>query len=123
MEQVIFHACILQFRSSKFDVKEFSLDAENFDLEATMTCGQTFCWHRISGKLYEDGKPHFYTFRDGKPLIVEQKNSGEIIAKTELDKSEVEEALGLHKILRVFSQLFLKMKISALLEKSSGGLE
>jgi len=104
MEQVIFHACILQFRSSKFDVKEFSLDAENFDLEATMTCGQTFCWHRISGKLYEDGKPHFYTFRDGKPLIVEQKNSGEIIAKTELDKSEVEEALGLHKDLEsVFS--------------------
>jgi len=85
-------------------MKEFSLDAENFDLEATMTCGQTFCWHRISGKLYEDGKPHFYTFRDGKPLIVEQKNSGEIIAKTELDKSEVEEALGLHKDLEsVFS--------------------
>ena len=85
-------------------MKELSLDAENFDLEATMTCGQTFCWHRISGKLYEDGKPHFYTFRDGKPLIVEQKNSGEIIAKTELDKSEVEEALGLHKDLEsVFS--------------------
>lgn len=85
-------------------MKEFSLDAENFDLESTMTCGQTFCWHRVSGKLYEDGKPHFYTFRDGKPLIVEQKDSGEIIAKTKLEKSEVEEALGLHKNLEdVFS--------------------
>ncbi len=87
-------------------MKEFSLQSENFDLEATMTCGQTFCWHRVDGKLYEDEdkNSHFYTFRDGKPLIVEQKNSGEIIARTELEKSDVEEALGLHKDLEnVFS--------------------
>ena len=99
----------------------YEIPAENFDLELTMTCGQTFCWHRVDGKLYGDGpedqrsseagesieksqKPHFYTFRDGKPLIVEQKNSGEIVAKTELEKSEVEEALGLHKDLEeIFS--------------------
>ena len=85
-------------------VKEFKISAENFDLESTMTCGQTFCWHRIDGKLYEDGKPHFYTFRKQKPLIVEQKNSDEILVKTELERAEVEEALGLHHDLdEVFS--------------------
>ena len=86
-----------------------------------MTCGQTFCWHRVDGKLYEDGnedrgssgagesaenspKPHFYSFRDGKPLIVEQKESGEIVVETELERSEVEEALGLHRDLEdIFS--------------------
>ncbi|MFB6242321.1 MAG: DNA-3-methyladenine glycosylase [Candidatus Nanosalina sp.] len=77
-------------------MKKFSLDAENFDLEETMTCGQTFCWHRVDGKLYSDGEPRFYTFRNGKPIIVEQKDSGEIIAETELLESEVREALGLH---------------------------
>ena len=98
-------------------MKEFSLQTENFDLEATMTCGQTFCWHRVDGSLYEEEaedqrssegedavQPHFYTFRNGKPLIVEQKNDGEIIARTELEKSEVEEALGLHRDLNeIFS--------------------
>ncbi len=76
-------------------MKEYSLEAENFDLELTMTCGQTFCWHRINGELYEEGEPHFYTFRDGKPLIVEQIDE-EVIARTELPRKEVERALGLH---------------------------
>ena len=98
-------------------MKELSLQTENFDLEATMTCGQTFCWHRVDGSLYEEEaedqrssegedavQPHFYTFRNGEPLIVEQKNDGEIIARTELEKSEVEEALGLHRDLdEIFS--------------------
>lgn len=98
-------------------MKEYSLKAESFDLELTLTCGQTFCWHRVDGKLYqqeaegqrtseaEDSpEPHFYTFRDDKPLIVKQKNNGEIIARTELERSEVEKALGLHKDLEeVFS--------------------
>lgn len=87
-------------------MKKYSFDAEDFDLELTMTCGQTFCWHRVSGKLYEDGEPHFYTFRDGKPLVVEQKGSGEIIAKTELSREEVEEALGLDRNLEEIFETF-----------------
>lgn len=87
-------------------MEKFKISSEDFDLEATMTCGQTFCWHRIDGKLYEDGNPHFYTFRNQKPLIVEQKDSGEIIAKTELSRAEVEEALGLHHDLEDVFQTF-----------------
>lgn len=77
-------------------MQTYRLESKDFDLEETMTCGQTFCWHRIDGKLYEDGKPHFYTFRNREPLIVEQKDNGDIVAETELSKEEVEEALGLH---------------------------
>jgi N-glycosylase/DNA lyase len=85
-------------------VREFSLEAENFDLEETMTCGQTFCWHRVDGELYSNGEPHFYTFRDGKPIIVEQVSQEKITARTELPESEVREALGLHHDLEeVFS--------------------
>jgi N-glycosylase/DNA lyase len=85
-------------------VKEFSLEAGDFDLELTMTCGQTFCWHRVSGTLFEDGEPHFYTFRNGEPLVVEQKDSGEIVARTELSREEVERALGLDEDLEeIFS--------------------
>lgn len=77
-----------------------------------MTCGQTFCWHRVSGKLYEaeeadstdeDQHPHFYTFRKGKQIIVEQTEEG-LVVETELDKSEVKEALGLDRDLeKIFS--------------------
>jgi N-glycosylase/DNA lyase len=85
-------------------MQKITLRSEDFDLEETMTCGQTFCWHRIDGKLYEDGKPHFYTFRNQKPLIVEQKDDGEIVAETDLRREEVEEALGLHSDLNeIFS--------------------
>ena len=79
------------------------MDNEDFDLELTMTCGQTFCWHRIKGTLYEDGRPHFYTFRDNEPIIVEEKEEN-ILVKTELLKSEVEKALGLDRDLNeIFS--------------------
>ena len=89
-------------------MNSFSIPAENFDLEQTMTCGQTFCWHRIDGKLYQDSKdqesrPHFYTFRNKKPIIVEEKDE-EIIVETELSREEVEKALGVHHDLEeVFS--------------------
>ena len=84
-------------------MNSFSIPAEDFDLEQTMTCGQTFCWHRIDGKLYEDGEPHFYTFRNGEPVIVEGKDE-EIIVETELSREEVETALGVHHDLEeVFS--------------------
>lgn len=87
-------------------MNSFKIPSENFDLEETMTCGQTFCWHRIDGELYEDGKPHFYTFRNQKPLIVEQKDNGDIIAETELPREEVERALGIHHDLEQIFETF-----------------
>lgn len=83
-------------------MEEFKISAENFDLEETMTCGQTFAWHRIDGKLYEDGEPHFYTFKDGKPIVVEEKE-GKLHVKTEASKETVETALGLdHDLEEIF---------------------
>ena len=92
-------------------MRQFSIPAEDFDLEQTMTCGQTFCWHRINGKLYEQGaeeseqESRFYTFRDGEALIVEEKEE-EITVETELPREEVEEALGVHHDLEEIFQTF-----------------
>ena len=75
-----------------------------------MTCGQTFCWHRVSGKLYaedqrssegaesgeESPQSQFYTFRNGEPIIIEETEEG-LVAETELDKNEVKKALGLDR--------------------------
>ncbi|MFB6147747.1 MAG: DNA-3-methyladenine glycosylase, partial [Candidatus Nanohaloarchaea archaeon] len=73
------------------------------DLELTMTCGQTFCWHRMEGELYGEGPGRFYTFRNGEPLIVEQEGD-RLFVETELSRGEVEEALGIHHDLdRIFS--------------------
>ncbi len=76
-------------------MESFYIPAEDFDLELTMTCGQTFCWHRMNGELYGEGGSNFYTFRNGKPLIVEEKED-RLFVETELSRPEVEEALGLH---------------------------
>lgn len=74
----------------------YKIPAEDFDLELTMTCGQTFCWYRVDGELYGEGKPEFYGFRKGKPILLEDK--GDIIeVETELPRKEVEKALGLDK--------------------------
>ena len=71
-------------------------------MERTLTCGQTFCWHRTEGELYGEGGDEFYSFRSGKPLIVRQEN-GVIIAETELARKEVEKALGVdHSLDEVF---------------------
>ncbi len=84
-------------------MKEFKINAENFDLELTMTCGQTFCWHRTEGELYGEGGSRFYTFRNQESLIVEQ-NRDEIVVETNLPKEDVLKALGLDKDLEnVFS--------------------
>lgn len=84
-------------------MKEFKINAENFDLELTMTCGQTFCWHRTEGELYGEGGSRFYTFRNQEPLVVEQ-NGDEIVIETNLPKEDVLKALGLDKDLEnVFS--------------------
>ena len=95
-------------------MKEFILEAEDFDLELTMTCGQTFCWHRIEGTLYEDGRPHFYTFRKDKPIIVEQKKEG-IVVETDLPRSEVEKALGMDRDL---NEIFSSFPEDELLEEA-----
>ncbi|MFB6190488.1 MAG: DNA-3-methyladenine glycosylase [Candidatus Nanohaloarchaea archaeon] len=76
-------------------MESFEIPASDFDLELTMTCGQTFCWHRVDGELYGEGSSRFYTFRDGKPLIVEQEGDS-LFVETELSSREVKEALGLH---------------------------
>ncbi|WP_414837739.1 DNA-3-methyladenine glycosylase family protein [Candidatus Nanosalina sp. VS9-1] len=84
-------------------MERYVLDDEDFDLELTMTCGQTFCWHRVAGTLYEDGEPHFYTFRKNKPIIIEDTDEG-LVARTELPREEVEEAVGLDRDLQeIFS--------------------
>ncbi|MFB6215833.1 MAG: DNA glycosylase [Candidatus Aenigmatarchaeota archaeon] len=57
----------------------YEIPVENFDLELTLTCGQTFCWHRIDGELYGEGKPEFYTFRDGEMILVEDKGDIESV--------------------------------------------
>ncbi len=77
-------------------MNRYNLEPENFDLERTLTCGQTFCWHRFEGELYGEGPSRFYSFRDSKPIILEEKD-GSIDVKTELPKSEVIKALGLEK--------------------------
>lgn len=85
-------------------MNEHKFNSSEIDLELTLTCGQTFCWNRFQGELYGEGKNRFYTFRKGKPLIMEEKD-GHIIARTELEKTEVEEALDLNTDLdQVFSQ-------------------
>lgn len=76
-------------------MNKLEISAENFDLELTMTCGQTFCWHRVDGELYGSGGSRFYTFRNGEPLIVEQQGET-LFAETELSREEVEKALGVH---------------------------
>jgi N-glycosylase/DNA lyase len=86
---------INSFHSKLQNVEEHRIEAENFDLELTLTCGQTFCWNRVSGELYGEGPSKFYTFRNGKLLVVEQKGE-EIVAETELPKKEVKKALSLH---------------------------
>lgn len=82
----------------------FSMKAEDFDLELTMTCGQTFCWNRVNGELYGEGEPRFYTFRKGAPVLVEDRGD-RLFVETELSQSEVEKALGIdHDLDPVFRE-------------------
>ncbi|MFB6291799.1 MAG: DNA-3-methyladenine glycosylase [Candidatus Nanohaloarchaea archaeon] len=86
-------------------MENFFIPAEDFDLELTMTCGQTFCWHRMEGELYGSGSDRFYTFRDGKPLVVEQEGD-RLFVESELSRGEVEKALGLHRDLETVFETF-----------------
>jgi len=76
-------------------MNKFSIKPKHFDLELTLTCGQTFCWHRIDGELYGQGSSEFYSFKDDKPVVLKQKE--EIIEiETELSEKQVKQMLGLH---------------------------
>lgn len=99
---------------------KYSIPTEDFDLETTMTCGQTFCWHRLEGNLYEEGPSKFYTFRNGQPIIVEAKNS-KLIINTELPKKEVKKSLGLHHDLEeIFSSVETHEKLEEAKEELWG---
>lgn len=90
-------------------METYKISPENFDLETTLTCGQTFCWNRINGKLYEDGENHFYTFQNQKPIIVKEENEDkehQITIKTELSKEKSLKALGLGHDLEDVVQTF-----------------
>ena len=93
-------------------MRNHSINVDNFDLELTLTCGQTFCWHRADGEFFDDESSNqssgdgswFYTFRQGQPLMVKQEKPSELKIKTDLESSEVKRALGLKKDLEgVFS--------------------
>lgn len=73
----------------------FYIENRELDLELTLTCGQTFCWHRVNGELYGEGEPEFYTFRNGEPVIAREKE-GRVEVETTLSREEAEEALGAH---------------------------
>jgi len=99
---------------------EYKISVNDFDLELTMTCGQTFCWHRLEGELYGEGASKFYTFRKEKPLIVEQKKD-KLHVETELPKEEVEKALGLdYDIEKVKATLPDEEKIQSAAEELKG---
>ncbi len=101
-------------------MRNLSIPAKDFDLELTLTCGQTFCWHRTEGELYGEGKNEFYTFREGKPLIVRQENS-ELKIRTKSEESQLKQALGLqHDIQEIFNQFPKDMRLEKAKEELWG---
>jgi len=101
-------------------MKKYRLKPRSFDLEKTLTCGQTFCWHRFEGQLYNEGKPRFYTFKQGEPIVTGQKGD-EIEVKTTLDRETVLETLGIdHDLEEVFSNFPEDEKMSLAREEFSG---
>lgn len=99
-------------------MRKYSFKSEKIDLELTLTCGQTFCWNRFEGELYGEGGNRFYSFRKGKPIILEQKDD-RIDAKTSLPKEEVEKALDLETDLQ---QVFSGFPETEALEKAKSEL-
>jgi N-glycosylase/DNA lyase len=86
------------------NVEKYTIKPSNFDLELTLTCGQTFCWHRTEGELYGEGSKKFYTFRNQEPIIVEEKEGNKLLIESKCSKNEVKKALGLDKDLEnIFS--------------------
>ncbi len=102
-------------------MNKYKIQAPDFDLELTMTCGQTFCWNRFNGELYGEGDSKFYTFRKEKLIIVEQKRDS-IIAETELAREEVEKALGIDQNLEDIRETFPEDEILLQASKELSGL-
>jgi N-glycosylase/DNA lyase len=99
---------------------KYKIHAPKFNLELTLTCGQTFCWHRIEGDLYGDGGNKFYTFRKDEPIIAQQ-DGDTVTVETSLPKQEVEKALGLDKDLeKVFSTFPDDEKLQYAMEELKG---
>ncbi|MEF8880532.1 MAG: DNA glycosylase [Candidatus Nanohaloarchaea archaeon] len=84
---------------------KYSVKVKDFDLELTLTCGQTFCWYRTEGDLYGEGGDRFYTFRQGEPLIVSQEDN-RLTVETSLELNQVKEALGLNHDLNEVFEMF-----------------
>ena len=96
------------------------IPAKHFDLETTMTCGQTFSWHRTEGELYGEGSDEFYTFRKGKPLLVRQEGD-RVVAETDLPAEEVRKALGLDRDLEfIFNSVEKDERIERAMEEYWG---
>ena len=86
-------------------MNKFSIKPKHFDLELTLTCGQTFCWYRVDGELYGEGGQEFYSFKDGKPVLIEEKDDL-IEVRTELSEDDVKEMLGLNHDLETMFEKF-----------------
>jgi N-glycosylase/DNA lyase len=85
----------------------YKFSSKDFDLEKTLTCGQTFCWNRINGKLYQEeetsAKDIFYTFKNGKPVLAKTENNQVIVETTCSSRETVQKALGLeHNLDNIF---------------------
>lgn len=101
-------------------MKTYEIPAENTNLELTLTCGQTFCWHRTQGELYGEGKNKFYTFQEQEPIIAQQK-SNKIIIETPHKKQKAKEALGLnHDLEKIFSTFPTDQKLEKAKEELWG---
>ncbi len=78
------------------------LEEGAFDLQKTMQCGQTFCWHKVNGDpLYEpsdgDDQTKFYTTVNGEAVIVWQDETGDLHYETSGDiERPVESLFRLH---------------------------
>jgi len=102
-------------------MNRFSLPSKDFDLEMTMTCGQTFCWNRTEGELYGEGSSTFYSFQDGKPMIVTEEEE-KIVIETELGKERAVSALGLDRDLEYVFQQFPEDEVLDLAKDNFWGL-
>lgn len=116
------------------------LEEGELDLHKTMQCGQTFCWHKVSGEpFFDDSSPDekYYTTVDGEVVIVWQEDgnlhyetSGEIsrdigsffrlhepldvVVEAIARDDMIEEAVTTHRGLRLVNDEFVPTLISYL---------
>ncbi|MDY6769625.1 MAG: DNA glycosylase, partial [Candidatus Nanohaloarchaea archaeon] len=116
------------------------LEDDDLDLHKTMQCGQTFCWHKVSGEpFFEEPSPDekYYTTVDGEVVILWQDDDGlhyetsgeisrdvdtllrlhedldEVLAEIRTD-DVMEEAIERHRGLRLVNDEFVPTLISYL---------